>query len=237
MKFNKSKLLFLAVVIFALVCTWLWQESILQGVAKLLVIETQQHNSNHVAVFEDSGDGCYDKAAKLYHEDESRRILLIEPDTEHVVRIGIKPSFEARSRRVLLSLGVPNKAITLLAGGASDSWKEVRLLGNWLKDHPDARVLVPVSRFSSRRYRYILDSVLEPVEAVRVEVFALTDRRYDETDWWKSRCGVKGFLFACLSLTYARCIGEDRTKPEPWDPDDYERTLQQTVSDIRIRVP
>ncbi len=228
MKFNKTRLLLFVVVILA-VCAWLWQESILQSMAKLLVTETQQHGSSHVAVFEDNGDGCYDKAAKLYHEDESCRILLIEPDAEHVVRIGIKPSFEARSRRVLLSRGVPNKAVAVLAGGAGDRWKETRLLGNWLKDHPDVHVLVPVSQFNSRRCRYILDSVLEPADAARVEVFALTDRRYDETDWWKSRRGVKDFLFAYLSLAYARCIGEDRAKPEPWNPDDYERTLRQTT--------
>jgi len=78
-------------------------------------------------------------------------------------------------------------------------------------------------------WRIVLDTVLQPDHAARVEILALPDRRYDETNWWYSRRGVKGLFYGYLTLAYAWFQGEDVPPRKLWDPDDYERMLERTV--------
>ncbi|MEX0712258.1 MAG: hypothetical protein WD278_07905 [Pirellulales bacterium] len=59
----------------------------------------------------------------------------------------------------------------------------------------------------------------------RVVVRGLADRRYDETNWWKSRTGFKSLFNSTLNLIYARWIGEDQPPPVPWNPDEFEKSL------------
>lgn len=49
---------------------------------------------------------------------------------------------------------------------------------------------------------------------------ALPDRRYDETNWWRSRDGIKAFINSSLLLVRRCCFAEAKvTDHGPWDPD------------------
>ena len=65
----------------------------------------------------------------------------------------------------------------------------------------------------------------------RIGVHALVDRRYDETNWWKSRCGVKSLMLGVIELAFAVCRGENYPNSGHWDPDRYERALRQTAEE------
>ena len=122
--------------------------------------------------------------------------------------------------------GVADSAIRTLDGTASDIWCAARVLGQWLQDHPDAQVEFYEDRFQSRNLSCAAGQVLESSIANRVFYHALPDPRYDETNWWRSRDGVKAFMFAHLSLIYTGFHGEPEEFNPSWNPDDYARDLE-----------
>lgn len=102
-----------------------------------------------------------------------------------------------------------------------------------MTDRPGAEVLLLCDRFRSRRWRHVLDTVLGPTRAGRVGILALRDWQFDETDWWKSRVGVKSLFNGYVRLAYARRCGDTAPKRECWDPDQYERMLQAVAGEGR----
>jgi hypothetical protein len=70
-----------------------------------------------------------------------------------------------------------------------------------------------------------LDTVLRPGAVGRVRILGLPSRQYDETNWWKSRIGLRALFCEYVSLLYAWCRGENVPERPVWDPDAYERLL------------
>jgi len=212
-----------------LAAAWLAYPHVLSMAAGLLVVDEPCGDFGHVLLA--GGDHRFDIAAELYCKKPSRRLVLMEPYPNRLVRNGIIPSFENICRCELKARGVPSEAVELIPGKARNAWAAARLLRQWINDHPDTRLLVLCNRFASRRQRSVLDAVLGPEDAGRVFIRGLPDRRYDETNWWQSRCGAREFVFGSLALAYLWCRGESREDPQQWNPDDYERMLCRTVGD------
>jgi len=222
------------VILLVAACLWCWHPVILRGIARLLIVDQPQSPADYIWIRTEDGihadgDRCYERAAALYHQDRSRRILLMEPYPCRVVRTGAVPCFEQISRRALEARRVPGEAVEVIGGSPRTLWQEARLLQAWLNKHPDAKVLLLCSRFAGRRWRYVLDTVLGADGAAKVALFAPPDRRYNETDWWKSRRGAKDLYYWALYLAYTWCQGERPAPLNPWNPDDYERSLRQTI--------
>ena len=98
-------------------------------------------------------------------------------------------------------------------------------LTEWLDQHADSSILLLCDRFESRRVRSILDQVLPESQSERVRIVGLADRRFDETDWWQSRTGVKSFVDAMLALMHIYAVGLPPVESHSWDPLEYERRL------------
>ena len=229
LKRRRWKVMQRLVVASALVaCACFWHKAVLEGTASLLVVHQQQPGFDHILVL--GGDRCHDAAARLQHEDPSRRIVLIEEYPNRLVRIGILPSFTMSSRQELAKRGVPAEVVEVIGGEVGNKWAAARLLQRWMNERPGARLLVLCDRFKSRYHRYVLDATLDSQVAARVSVRGLPNRRYNETNWWKSRHGVKSFGFAYLRLAYVWWQGENPSVYREWNPDDYERMLRQVVA-------
>lgn len=209
----------------------LGHQRLLRGLGQVLVVDQRPAEVDYV--WARSGDHCYDEAAGWYRDKRIRRILLIDRYHDRMVQWGAMPSHAAKGRRALQLHAVPSEAVQVIPGEARDDWEEVRLLESWLQQHPQTRVLVLCNRFSSRYCRYLLDSVLEPQARDRVWVTALPDRRFDESDWWKVRSGVRGLMYGYLRLFYAWCQGEERVVPERWSIEEFEQRLRQELSQDR----
>ena len=223
----------LVILLAVTLCLALCHAWILHRLAALLVVR-QPAEGCYAVLALDGGfqrPEWYDEAARLYHEDRSRRILLIEQHRGRVVRLGVLPAHEAESRQALAARGVPAEAVELIPGQARDIWAEVRLLQSWLQDRPDAHLLVVCGQFAGRHQRYVLDTVLDPDDAARVSVRALPNPWFDETDWWQSRAGWKACGFSYLRLAYAWCHGEGPPPPDEMSPHDYQQLLRQRVAE------
>ena len=175
------------------------------------------------------GDRCYDAVARRYRQNPSCRILLVEPRILRLVEVGVLPSFDALSRRELGKRGLPLGIISLLPSDGGDYWAAARTLRAWLADRPNATVLVFCGRFSSAHLRSLLNLALGSAQAARVRLQALPSRRYDETDWWTSRSGIKGFGIEVLRQLCGWCAGGDHPPWHPCSADDYERHVRQAL--------
>ena len=128
-------------------------------------------------------------------------------------------------RRNLEAEGVPEEAVTLLAGRATNDWDKARRLRKWLAEHPGATVTVLCDRFGSRRLCHIFARALGP-DAARLRWWAPPERRFDENDWWRHKVGFLRLFSCAAGLGYVWLVGEDREEWRAWDPDSYEKSLR-----------
>jgi hypothetical protein len=225
----------LAVVLALVSLVWLVHRPLLRGLARPLISDERQGECDaiclHGTEMGADGDRCYEEATARWQQLPSRSILLIEPQPRRLSELGAVPSFEAFCRSQLGKRSVAAGAVRLIPGRARDVWDEAHVLGSWLEANPGRRVSLLCNQFSSRRIRYALDHVLGPEDAARVDVVPLTDRLVDEDNWWRSRQGVKNFMFAWLGLIYTVRYGEQRVPPTRWSVAEYEEMLQAKLGD------
>jgi hypothetical protein len=145
----------------------------------------------------------FDNAAQWYREQPGRKILVLLPHETRIVEIGAVPSFEETCRKELGKRGIASAAIQPVPADALDVWDEARGISIWMKAHPESTLRIACGPFGGTRLRYVLGRVLAPAEASRVHVASLADPSYSAQNWWRSRWGVKEFMYAWLELGYA----------------------------------
>jgi hypothetical protein len=160
------------------------------------------------------GFKALDRAAE-WHRETGGTVLLIIPRANRLVELGAAPSFEQTCRRGLAKRGVPDADVNAIHADARNTWDEARALGEWLDQHPQATVSLACSPFAGGRLRYVLNKVLYPHTGSRERLAALADTTSAATAWWRSRSGVKDFMYAWLDLAYAWCAGDDAPAVQP----------------------
>ncbi len=200
---------------------------LLAGAGGLLTTTETAENVTYVWSIEDEirADGRYDVAAEWLRESPGRRALLVGQHLYPPMRIGVETSFQDRARCALVERGIDEVSIELIPGDAMTDWQQAELLGRWLRQHPDAEVMVLCDRFATRYLRRVFNAKLGHALAARLRIRGLPGDGFDEANWWRSRHGVKEFMGAWLRLAHAVCLGEAELADALWDPDAYEREL------------
>jgi len=155
------------------------------------------------------GFQTYDATAEWHGKTAGRKILLLLPHASRIVEVGAVRSFEQTCLSELRKRGVPSADVWPIRADALDVWDEARALSEWLKEHPDATVRIGCNPFSSGRLRYVLSKVLGPVDAERVGLATLPDPECRVESWWRSRSGVKEFMYGWLELIHAWAKGDN----------------------------
>jgi hypothetical protein len=230
LKKQKWRLLLAAAV---LVAVWIVHVPILRGLAGPLIVDQPTDDFDYVCLLawgsEAEGDRCYDKAGELYRERPSRHVLLVGQSRNRVEEIGVVPSFEEIARRELGARSVPPQAISLLCGGRWNDWANARSLASWLREHPGNSVLLLCNQFHSAQVRHALDDVLDPDEVARARIRALPSREYDDTNWWKLRCGYRAFGAGWLMRFQGLFGGGDVPQLPERSAEDYQRDFLRTL--------
>jgi hypothetical protein len=215
----------------ALIAVCLCHSPILRGLAHLLIVDQPTDDFDYVCIAawgRGGGDGrCYDVVRDLCREKPSRRVLLVGPDASRLEQIGAMPSFDVIGRRELGTRGVPQDSISLLRGGCWNDWQDARALAVWLTDRPGVSVLLLCDQFRSAAVRHTLDVALGPADAARVLVRALPNESYDDTNWWRRRCGYRGFASAWLLRIQIWLNSGDAAPPREGSADQYQRDFLQ----------
>lgn len=211
--------------------------ALLQRCAEVLIDETHLPNVDRVWVrwheFTIDGEGALDEAAVLCGEDPTRGVITVGVAPMPVVRAGVLPRQDILIARELEKRGVASDKVAVLSGEARDVWEEVQRLGEWLNGHRNSRVLLLCDRFGSAQMRCIIERTLPPEAAARVGIRGLPRQGVDETNWWKTRSGVKFFLFAALDRSFQWIQGKDRLVNERWDFEAYEESLRRRIEEER----
>jgi hypothetical protein len=232
---SRRRVLAFATAIVFCAAIWIFHPRLLRGLADIAITDRACPNAEGIVLYSDkagaSRQRLYDAASESLRANPRRTILIVEPKPHVMEEYGILPMFSAESRRALASRGVAESSLQTLDGAASDVWQAMRLLGNWLQDHPGADAEFYVDRFQSGNMACIAGQVLEPSLAGRVHFHAIPERQFDETNWWKSRDGVKAFMFMYLALAYTRFHGEPEGFASTWNPVTYARELPAADSD------
>ena len=158
-----------------------------------------------------SADGCdpFDHAADWHAEAPRRKILLLAPPDNRIVEIGAVRSFERMCRSELEKRRIPPSDVMVIRTRTRDVWGEAHAMADWLQEHPAATVVLACSPFCSGRQRYVFDKVLGPADAARVRLTSLANPGGVTEAWWRSRSGVKDFMYSWLELIYAWAEGDD----------------------------
>jgi hypothetical protein len=213
---------------------WFGIGPLLGALAAPLAVEQSPGDARYMVLRGDergpSGSHALDEAANFFRAAPTHQIVLIGRRPGRVVELGILPSFVAMSRRELASRGVPGSAMVVAGDTAMDEWDEARLLAAWLHDRPGVTVAFACSQFRSGKMRYVLDRVLSREDAARVRIFSLRAPDCDARSWWRSRSGVKEFMFSWLEMAYARWEGENRPVPQRLDADAYRKKLDRALA-------
>jgi|GEM_PF-2827153 len=196
--------------------------------ALILVVKPVSSRSDAVFVSNPDCGQCYRTVVDRWKSHETNRVLLWMDEHRRLVLLGAVVPIEERARQKLERDGVAPDAIKLLPGESRCEWDTARILVAWLKENRDKRVRVFCNLLDSRRWTMIFDRVVDDSSRSRVTVEGVTDPRYDETNWWRDRTGIKTYFFSLFRLSYAYWRGEDQMPDVDWSPDAFESTVLES---------
>ena len=190
--------------------------------AAILIAPTPNLDANVLMLGSPRCGQCYPVVISRLKTGKVHRILFPAEERKRLEQIGVVPPIEELGKQKLLREGIAADAIDIIEGACQSEWDVVRSLDVWLNAHPDQRVRLLCDSFSSRRWRLIVERSLAAPNLARVEVEGIVDPRFNESNWWKSRTGLKGFLYNVFRQEYVRWHGEDRLPVIDWSADKYE---------------
>ncbi len=205
-----------------LAVVWLIHATILRSAANLLILD-ERGEVEWLCVCDPDADRCFEQAAQWYHDGPSRRILLISPPPNRLAQIGIRPSLEVLGVEALVARGVPRPAIHAIRSDWQEDWAIARVLDRWLAEHHDVTCGLLCQQFRSAHMRRVLERVLGGEKVQRVRVRSLVDRRFNESNWWTSRCGNREFGFGCLLRFHSIFLGGSANRPSQENAAEYEQ--------------
>jgi uncharacterized SAM-binding protein YcdF (DUF218 family) len=128
------------------------------------------------------------------------------------VKVGspsVIPECDVLFRRILVKRGVPSSNYTVLPAQATTTYDEAQALKQFLKDKPDAKVIVLSNDFHTRRSRWIFQRVFGKQASQLSFVSAPLDG-YPQDGWWRDEEGVvtigSEYLKLIFYIAYYGCF-------------------------------
>jgi uncharacterized SAM-binding protein YcdF (DUF218 family) len=105
------------------------------------------------------------------------------------------------TRRILLSNGIPDEAMTIIGSGVGSTYDESRAVQAWLEKSGAKSIIIPTDIFHTRRVRWIFARELRD-NKVQIHVVAIDPLRYKTGDWWRHEEGVIAFQNEVAKFAY-----------------------------------
>lgn len=179
----------------------LTQPPFLRSVARFLDVSGPPRRADYAMVL---GGGIETRpfaAAALLRHGWVRRILISELPLWEDRDDAILPPEHDVTRRILTILGVPDDAVVLLRGDHASTFDEIVSLRDFLRDHPEATVLVVTDALHTRRTAWSVRRVLGP-DAERVGFISAAGDGFDPNRWWAYPEGFYFVLSEYLKLVF-----------------------------------
>jgi hypothetical protein len=203
---------------------WLLHAPLLRALAHVLVLEEIAPPAPAVVVLEE-GDRRFEVAERLHHDQESK-VLLYRRQLDRLERMGIRMPSDVIARRELRERGVPNDDVQSLPEVPRGRSQLVRVLNEWLNEHPDDSVDLLCDRFTSRTWKRVVARRVDAGAERRIHIVPLRQRAFDETNWWHCKEGRAGFVNGYLILVFQLFGGTE-------EPEGRERTAEDFAAAFR----
>ncbi len=178
------------VLLFALALAWAARMQLLTAMTRWLDVGERPRLAQYVMVLSGDEDTRPFVAAALIKAGLAREALVAQTPLPRSATDAVLPDTYDIVRRVLVERGVAPSAIKVLPGDATTTYDEARALATFLRQRPDARVLVVTNSYHTRRSRWIMARALADLPQQATIVAAPVDE-FDINRWW---CYETGFV-------------------------------------------
>jgi uncharacterized SAM-binding protein YcdF (DUF218 family) len=192
-----SKLLFLIFVVVLVAILYVARHPILRFAGDFWIVDETPQVSDVIVILSDDNYGAdrAARAAQLFKSGMAPRVLasgrLLRPYA------GIAELME----RDLKALGVPANAIVPVTHRATNTREEAIADAQAIAAHGWKKVLLVTSNYHTRRANYIFERALPAGTELRV--VSAPDSEYDPNNWWRTRNGLKRFLYESAGYVVA----------------------------------
>jgi uncharacterized SAM-binding protein YcdF (DUF218 family) len=192
-----SKLLFLIFVVVFVAILYLARYPILRFAGDFWIVDETPQVSDVIVILSDDNYEAdrATRAAQLFRSGMAPRILasgrLLRPYA------GIAELMQ----HDLKGLGVPANAIVPVTHRATNTREEAAADAEAIAAHGWKRVLLVTSNYHTRRANYIFERTLPAGTELRV--VSAPDSEYDPNNWWRTRNGLKRFLYEATGYVVA----------------------------------
>jgi uncharacterized SAM-binding protein YcdF (DUF218 family) len=182
--------------------TWAARGFLLRGLAQSWVVSDPLMQADAIFVLGGGDETRPFAAAMLYKDNLAKRILVSNARLGGPVeKLGILPSEAELNRQILLKLGVPPGAITVIGSNLSSTYAESVALAEWAKKTGAKRIIIPTEIFPSRRVHWIFNHQLQPLGITAI-VVAYPHQNYTINNWWHVHDGIIDFQNEVLKDGY-----------------------------------
>lgn len=182
---------------------FLFRAPLLRTSADLWIVNQNATKADAIVVL---GGGLQTRpffAAKLYHEGLAPRILLMNVKPGPTTELGIIPTEQELTRKVLLSQGMSETNLVEIGNRVVNSYDESLAVRDWVKQTGARRIIIPTDLFHTRRVRWLYAKELAGMN-VEVMVVAVPQREYTAADWWQHEEGLIAFQNEVIKFAYYR---------------------------------
>lgn len=182
-------------------------------IGRLLYVQDPIEHADAMIVLSGAKSDRWLEAVDLFREGHAPRIVLSaggRDGGERYLRARgiVLPSDAERAREVMIKLGVPPEAITVLPGEPDNTAQEAAAFRRLATTEGWRRLTIVTSRLHTRRARFAFGRELA---GTGLEVFVRASR-YDRTDpahWWRTRADVREVFIESVKLVaYSLGLGE-----------------------------
>jgi uncharacterized SAM-binding protein YcdF (DUF218 family) len=193
----------IAAISLLLVVTFLCRRLLLHAAADCWIVDQPVTQADAIVVL---GGGLQTRpfaAAKFHQQGKAPKILVMNVKPSPTTELGLTPTEQELTRKVLLAQGVPASDLVEIGDHVASSHDEALAVRDWLILTGATHLIIPTDPFHTRRVSWLYDRQLRDL-GVKVLVTAVPQLEYTPADWWFHEEGLIAFQNEVIKYLFYR---------------------------------
>ena len=203
MKWFKRLLVALVLLCGLLAAAYLFRAPLLRTSAEWWIVNQPAAKADAIVVLGGGLESRPFAAAKLYQQGLARQVLLMNIRPDATTELGITPTEQELTHKVLVAEGVPATSLKEIGNHVVNSYDESLAVRDWVKQTGARRIIIVTDMFHTRRVSWLYGKELAGLK-VNVSVVAAPQRDYTAANWWQHEDGLIAFQNEVIKLAYYR---------------------------------
>ena len=186
-----------------LVAGYVFRAPLLTSLARTWVVDEQVTSADAIVILGGGPENRPFAAARLFHAGVAPLILYMDVKPGPAEALGVVPTEEEQTRRILLSNSVPESAMCMIGTNVASTYDESCAVRKWAKQTGAKSIVITTDLFHTRRARWIFRKELRDTN-LKISLAAVESRYYGVTNWWQQEQGVIDFQNEIIKSVYYR---------------------------------